>query len=107
MRCLRPASSRILIRHLSPDDLMLRRRPPKAWNESDLDVAYEKKSSQTASYERERWEAGVWGSQIDDPQSLMIPASQAWTSSRGPPHRACSCYPGERAAWMGWGPPAR
>ncbi|KAM8792238.1 relA-associated inhibitor isoform 1-T1 [Rhynchonycteris naso] len=34
------------------DDLMLRRRPPKAWNESDLDVAYEKKSSQTASYER-------------------------------------------------------
>ncbi|KAM7058998.1 relA-associated inhibitor isoform 1-T3 [Molossus nigricans] len=34
------------------DDLMLRRRPPKAWNESDLDVAYEKKSSHTASYER-------------------------------------------------------
>ncbi|CAO2626674.1 RelA-associated inhibitor [Lemmus lemmus] len=33
------------------DDLTLRRRPPKAWNESDLDVAYEKKSSQTASYE--------------------------------------------------------
>ncbi|XP_045387380.1 relA-associated inhibitor isoform X1 [Lemur catta] len=32
------------------DDLTLRRRPPKAWNESDLDVAYEKKSSQ--SYER-------------------------------------------------------
>lgn len=36
-----------------PDDLMLRRRPPKAWNESDLDVAYEKKSSHTASYERQ------------------------------------------------------
>ncbi|XP_017505881.3 relA-associated inhibitor isoform X1 [Manis javanica] len=36
----------------SQDDLMLRRRPPKAWNESDLDVAYEKKPSQTASYER-------------------------------------------------------
>ncbi|XP_058901187.1 relA-associated inhibitor isoform X2 [Kogia breviceps] len=34
------------------DDLTLRRRPPKAWNESDLDVAYEKKSSRTASYER-------------------------------------------------------
>ncbi|XP_069858768.1 relA-associated inhibitor-like [Dipodomys merriami] len=34
------------------DDLTLRRRTPKAWNESDLDVAYEKKSSQTASYER-------------------------------------------------------
>ncbi|XP_015416679.1 PREDICTED: relA-associated inhibitor [Myotis davidii] len=44
--------SRILIRHLSPDDLMLRRRPPKAWNESDLDVAYEKKSSHAVSYER-------------------------------------------------------
>ncbi|XP_046537887.1 relA-associated inhibitor isoform X2 [Equus quagga] len=34
------------------DDLTLRRRPPKAWNESDLDVAYEKKSSQTGTYER-------------------------------------------------------
>uniref|UniRef100_A0A8C6QBM7 Protein phosphatase 1, regulatory subunit 13 like n=1 Tax=Nannospalax galili TaxID=1026970 RepID=A0A8C6QBM7_NANGA len=34
------------------DDLTLRRRTPKAWNESDLDVAYEKKSSQTSSYER-------------------------------------------------------
>ncbi|MBZ3878110.1 RelA-associated inhibitor [Sciurus carolinensis] len=34
------------------DDLTLRRRPPKAWNESDLDVAYEKKSTQTSSYER-------------------------------------------------------
>ncbi|XP_054938127.1 relA-associated inhibitor isoform X3 [Physeter macrocephalus] len=34
------------------DDLTLRRRPPKAWNESDLDVAYEKKSSQTRSNER-------------------------------------------------------
>ncbi|XP_061028774.1 relA-associated inhibitor [Eubalaena glacialis] len=34
------------------DDLTLRRRSPKAWNESDLDVAYEKKPSQTASYER-------------------------------------------------------
>ncbi|KAB1273861.1 RelA-associated inhibitor [Camelus dromedarius] len=42
----------ILIGDLSLDDLTLRRRPPKAWNESDLDVAYEKKSSQTASYER-------------------------------------------------------
>ncbi|MBW02953.1 RelA-associated inhibitor, partial [Eschrichtius robustus] len=38
--------------NLSPEDLTLRRRSPKAWNESDLDVAYEKKSSQTASYER-------------------------------------------------------
>lgn len=54
---LGPASRYIPIRHLSLDDLTLRRRPPKAWNESDLDVAYEKKSSQTASYEREWWEA--------------------------------------------------
>lgn len=51
------ASWYIPIRHLFLDDLTLRRRPPKAWNESDLDVAYEKKSSQTASYEREWWEA--------------------------------------------------
>lgn len=43
----------IFILNVSADDLTLRRRPPKAWNESDLDVAYEKKSSQTASYERE------------------------------------------------------
>ncbi|XP_020835772.1 relA-associated inhibitor isoform X1 [Phascolarctos cinereus] len=35
------------------DDLTLRRRPPKSWNESDLDVAYEKKSSsQPSSYDR-------------------------------------------------------
>lgn len=40
-------------------------------------------------------------------QTLMIPTPQAWTSSRGLPHRACSCYRGERAAWMGWGLPAR
>lgn len=53
LRGLGLVSSRILIRHLSPDDLMLRRRPPKAWNESDLDVAYEKKSSHAVSYERQ------------------------------------------------------
>ncbi|XP_067412589.1 relA-associated inhibitor [Emydura macquarii macquarii] len=34
------------------DDLVIRRRPQKNWNESDLDVAYEKKSSRSASYER-------------------------------------------------------
>ncbi|XP_016068035.1 PREDICTED: relA-associated inhibitor [Miniopterus natalensis] len=54
----RPSSPRTPL-YLQPDaygsldhDLMLRRRPPKAWNESDLDVAYEKKPSHTASYER-------------------------------------------------------
>ncbi|KAL8219971.1 UNVERIFIED_CONTAM: hypothetical protein K2H54_037166 [Gekko kuhli] len=34
------------------DDLVLRRRAQKAWNESDLDVAYEKKPSHPVSYER-------------------------------------------------------
>ncbi|XP_060114276.1 relA-associated inhibitor [Heteronotia binoei] len=34
------------------DDLVLRRRAQKGWNESDLDVAYEKKPSHPASYER-------------------------------------------------------
>uniref|UniRef100_A0A9L0ILN1 Protein phosphatase 1 regulatory subunit 13 like n=1 Tax=Equus asinus TaxID=9793 RepID=A0A9L0ILN1_EQUAS len=47
-----PAFPLIPLHPLSPDDLTLRRRPPKAWNESDLDVAYEKKSSQTGTYER-------------------------------------------------------
>ncbi|KAF5910443.1 hypothetical protein HPG69_018217 [Diceros bicornis minor] len=47
-----PAFPHVPIRHLSADDLTLRRRPPKAWNESDLDVAYEKKSSQTGGYDR-------------------------------------------------------
>lgn len=52
-----PPAPHILMGNLPADDLTLRRRPPKAWNESDLDVAYEKKSSQTASYEREWCEA--------------------------------------------------
>ncbi|XP_038623523.1 relA-associated inhibitor isoform X1 [Tachyglossus aculeatus] len=34
------------------DDLTLRRRPPKTWNESDLDLVYEKKPSHSSSYER-------------------------------------------------------
>ncbi|XP_048355236.1 relA-associated inhibitor isoform X1 [Sphaerodactylus townsendi] len=34
------------------DDLVIRRRSQKGWNESDLDVAYEKKPSHPASYER-------------------------------------------------------
>lgn len=35
------------------DDMVIRRRPQKGWNESDLDVAYEKKSSHSVGYERE------------------------------------------------------
>lgn len=31
----------------------MRRRAPKSWNESDLDVAYEKKAPHPVSYERE------------------------------------------------------
>lgn len=103
-----PASRYIPTHNFSPDDLTLRRRTPKAWNESDLDVAYEKKSSQTASYEREWWDArGAGGSRTGVAQSLMSPALQVWTSSRGLLRQACSCYPGEKAAWTGWGPPAR
>ncbi|XP_074872451.1 relA-associated inhibitor [Carettochelys insculpta] len=34
------------------DDLVIRRRPQRSWNESDLDVVYEKKSSHSAGYER-------------------------------------------------------
>lgn len=34
------------------DDLVLRRRTQKGWNESDLDVMYEKKPSHPVSYER-------------------------------------------------------
>ncbi|KYO29621.1 relA-associated inhibitor [Alligator mississippiensis] len=34
------------------DDLAIRRRPQKSWNESDLDVAYEKKPSRSGSHDR-------------------------------------------------------
>ncbi|XP_058052042.1 relA-associated inhibitor isoform X2 [Ahaetulla prasina] len=34
------------------DDLVIRRRTPKSWNESDLDVAYEKKAPHAVGYER-------------------------------------------------------
>lgn len=39
----------------SPDDLVIKRRPQKSWNESDLDVAYEKKPPSSGGYDRERW----------------------------------------------------
>uniref|UniRef100_A0A8D0DW68 Protein phosphatase 1 regulatory subunit 13 like n=1 Tax=Salvator merianae TaxID=96440 RepID=A0A8D0DW68_SALMN len=41
------------------DDLVIRRRVKKGWNESDLDVAYEKKLSQPASYERADVQGGL------------------------------------------------
>ncbi|XP_068273494.1 relA-associated inhibitor isoform X2 [Nyctibius grandis] len=34
------------------DDLVIKRRPQKSWNESDLDVAYEKKPLGSGGYER-------------------------------------------------------
>ncbi|XP_059728455.1 relA-associated inhibitor [Haemorhous mexicanus] len=36
------------------DDLGIKRRPQKSWNESDLDVAYEKKPPGPGGYDRER-----------------------------------------------------
>ncbi|TFJ99998.1 FAM111A-like protein [Platysternon megacephalum] len=41
------------------DDLVIRRRHQRSWNESDLDVAYEKKSSHSAGYERGDVHAGL------------------------------------------------
>ncbi|NXK23639.1 IASPP inhibitor, partial [Arenaria interpres] len=35
------------------DDLMIKRRPQKSWNESDLDMAYEKKTPGSGGYDRE------------------------------------------------------
>ncbi|NXW26110.1 IASPP inhibitor, partial [Circaetus pectoralis] len=35
-----------------PDDLVIKRRPQKSWNESDLDVAYEKKPPSSGGYDR-------------------------------------------------------
>ncbi|NXK14498.1 IASPP inhibitor, partial [Herpetotheres cachinnans] len=35
-----------------PDDLVIKRRPQKSWNESDLDVAYEKKPASSGGYDR-------------------------------------------------------
>uniref|UniRef100_A0A8D0KXJ1 RelA-associated inhibitor n=1 Tax=Strix occidentalis caurina TaxID=311401 RepID=A0A8D0KXJ1_STROC len=34
------------------DDLVIKRRPQKSWNESDLDVAYEKKPPSSGGYDR-------------------------------------------------------
>uniref|UniRef100_A0A8C0GKR2 Protein phosphatase 1 regulatory subunit 13 like n=1 Tax=Chelonoidis abingdonii TaxID=106734 RepID=A0A8C0GKR2_CHEAB len=49
------------------DDLVIRRRPQRSWNESDLDVAYEKKSSHSASYE-----SGCLGSVGRVPTGLQL-----------------------------------
>ncbi|XP_061452789.1 relA-associated inhibitor isoform X2 [Rhineura floridana] len=41
------------------DDLVIRRRAQKGWNESDLDLAYEKKPSHPVGYERGDAHAGL------------------------------------------------
>ncbi|KAM8793990.1 relA-associated inhibitor [Eudromia elegans] len=49
---LYPAPGAALAPFRAQDDLGLRRRPQKSWNESDLDVAYEKKPAGSGGYDR-------------------------------------------------------
>ncbi|KAM9113303.1 relA-associated inhibitor [Pangshura tecta] len=54
-----PAGPSSIVPFRAQDDLVIRRRPQRSWNESDLDVAYEKKSSHSAGYERGDGHAGL------------------------------------------------
>uniref|UniRef100_A0A8D0DW48 Protein phosphatase 1 regulatory subunit 13 like n=1 Tax=Salvator merianae TaxID=96440 RepID=A0A8D0DW48_SALMN len=56
---LYPSAPSSLAPFRAQDDLVIRRRVKKGWNESDLDVAYEKKLSQPASYERADVQGGL------------------------------------------------
>ncbi|XP_025914013.1 relA-associated inhibitor-like [Apteryx rowi] len=49
---LYPSVSGALAPFRAQDDLVIKRRPQKSWNESDLDVAYEKKPSSSGGYDR-------------------------------------------------------
>ncbi|XP_069633558.1 relA-associated inhibitor isoform X2 [Haliaeetus albicilla] len=49
---LYPSVSSPAITFRAQDDLVIKRRPQKSWNESDLDVAYEKKSPSSGGYDR-------------------------------------------------------
>ncbi|XP_062454151.1 relA-associated inhibitor [Rhea pennata] len=49
---LYPSISGALAPFRAQDDLVIKRRPQKSWNESDLDVAYEKKPSSSGGYDR-------------------------------------------------------
>ncbi|XP_064359142.1 relA-associated inhibitor [Dromaius novaehollandiae] len=49
---LYPSLSGALAPFRAQDDLVIKRRPQKSWNESDLDVAYEKKPSGSGGYDR-------------------------------------------------------
>uniref|UniRef100_A0A8B9RPX9 Protein phosphatase 1 regulatory subunit 13 like n=1 Tax=Accipiter nisus TaxID=211598 RepID=A0A8B9RPX9_9AVES len=49
---LYPSISSPTITFRAQDDLVIKRRPQKSWNESDLDVAYEKKPPSSGGYDR-------------------------------------------------------
>ncbi|KAM9591535.1 relA-associated inhibitor-like isoform 1-T1 [Morphnus guianensis] len=49
---LYPSVSSPAVTFWAQDDLVIKRRPQKSWNESDLDVAYEKKPPSSGSYDR-------------------------------------------------------
>ncbi|XP_059689184.1 relA-associated inhibitor [Gavia stellata] len=52
MHGLYPSVSSPTVTFRAQDDLMIKRRPQKSWNESDLDVAYEKKPPGLGGYDR-------------------------------------------------------
>ncbi|XP_075346085.1 relA-associated inhibitor [Mycteria americana] len=49
---LYPSVSSPAVTFRAQDDLVIKRRPQKSWNESDLDVAYEKKPPSSGGYDR-------------------------------------------------------
>ncbi|XP_014816434.1 PREDICTED: relA-associated inhibitor, partial [Calidris pugnax] len=63
MHGLYPSISSPTVAFRAQDDLMIKRRPQKSWNESDLDMAYEKKPPGSGGYDRELGvpDAGVDG----------------------------------------------
>ncbi|XP_029140814.1 relA-associated inhibitor [Protobothrops mucrosquamatus] len=75
---------------LSANDLVIRRRPPKSWNESDLDVAYEKKAPHPVGYEPlackhmdlKQLELDTAAAKVDE---LSKQLESLWTDHPGPP----------------------
>ncbi|NXL39942.1 IASPP inhibitor, partial [Glaucidium brasilianum] len=49
---LYPSVTSAAVAFRAQDDLVIKRRPQKSWNESDLDVAYEKKPPGSGGYDR-------------------------------------------------------
>uniref|UniRef100_A0A8D0L7C7 Protein phosphatase 1 regulatory subunit 13 like n=1 Tax=Sphenodon punctatus TaxID=8508 RepID=A0A8D0L7C7_SPHPU len=68
------------------DDLVIRRRSQKNWNESDLDVAYEKKPSHSASYERGDVHLGLRQSASGLPLAPWRESSLDGTVGKGKDH---------------------